>query len=122
MAAGFAPLAIGTETIGSIVTPTCRAGLYAIKPTVGDVDMDGILGISTFFDTAGPMAKSARDLLPVVELLLQRPIHFEVHDSFSSLRIGFADPKIWNLANSMCRQHEGTAEQMVRPYSKVPDS
>ena len=114
MAAGFAPLAIGTETIGSIVTPTSRAGLYALKPTVGDVDMDGILGISTFFDTAGPMAKSARDLLPLVELMLKTPRKFTAEENFSHLKIGFVDPKIWTLAGAVCSQHEGTAEQMVR--------
>jgi len=114
VAAGFAPLSIGTETIGSIVTPTCRAGLYALKPTVGDVDMEGILGISTFFDSAGPMAKSARDLLPLVELMLKKPRKFTAEESFSHLKIGFVDPELWNLTGPMCDQHEGTAEQMVR--------
>jgi amidase len=113
VAAGFAPLAIGTETIGSIVTPTGRAGLYALKPTVGDVDMGGILGISTAFDSTGPMAKSARDLLPLVELMLKTARKFEVKEEFGGLKMGFVDPKVWVLDGLMCDQREGTAEQMV---------
>jgi amidase len=113
VAAGFAPLAIGTETIGSIVTPTGRAGLYALKPTVGDVDMGGVLGISTAFDSAGPMAKSARDLLPLVELMLRTPRNFKVEEDFGELKMGFVDPKVWVLDGLMCDQREGTAEQMV---------
>lgn len=35
VASGFAPLAIGTETNGSLVWPACRCALYSIKPTVG---------------------------------------------------------------------------------------
>jgi len=113
VAAGFAPLAIGTETIGSIVTPTGRAGLYALKPTVGDVDMGGILGISKAFDSAGPMAKSAKDLLPLVELMLKTARKFEVKEEFGELKMGFVDPKVWVLDELMCDQREGTAEQMV---------
>jgi amidase len=81
--------------------------------------MNGIFGISSFFDSAGPMAKSAFDLLPLLDLMLQRPSAFEIHDSFSGLKIGFADPKIWKLWDSFCPQHEGTAEQMVRECTKI---
>jgi amidase len=114
VAAGFAPLSIGTDTVGSIVTPGCRAGLYAVKPTVGDVDMEGIFGLSKKFDSAGPMAKSALDILPLLEILLQPSCEFEYRKEWTGLAVGFGDPDVWNMWESTCRQYLGTAEQMVR--------
>ncbi len=61
VAAGFAPLAIGTETDGSVVCPASINGLVGVKPTVGLVSRTGIIPISASQDTAGPMARSVRD-------------------------------------------------------------
>ncbi|KAI1290544.1 amidase signature domain-containing protein [Xylaria venustula] len=116
VAAGYAPLAIGAETIGSIVTPASRAALYAIKPTVGIVDTTGAYCLTDFYDSAGPMAKSTRDLVPVCELLLNRKITVGVKLDLDDLAVGFLDPRKWTLTEDMCRQHEGTAEEMVERY------
>ena len=56
IAARFAPLAIGTETNGSIVCPSHVQGLVGFKPTVGLVSQTHIVPISGSQDTAGPMA------------------------------------------------------------------
>jgi amidase len=61
VAAGFAPLAIGTETNGSIVCPAAVNGVVGIKPTVGLWSRSGIIPISHTQDTGGPMAKSVKD-------------------------------------------------------------
>ena len=114
VAAGFAPLSFGTETIGSIVTPSSRAVVYAMKPTVGDINMDGVLCISSFFDSAGPIARSAGDLLPVLDVLLNRGEGFEYRSKWDGLRIGFADPDVWKLWESFCPPRSGAFEQMVR--------
>lgn len=55
VAAGFTPLAMGTETIGSIVTPSVRAALYALKPTHGLQEVAGMYRMTDFFDVPGPM-------------------------------------------------------------------
>ena len=75
--------------------------------------MDGIFGLSAFFDSAGPMAKSPKDLIPLIETMTKREQVLGDQPDFSNLKIGFADPKVWSLSESMCRQHEGTAEDMV---------
>ena len=62
LAAGLAPLAIGTETDGSIVCPASVNGVVGMKPTVGRIPGDGIVPISHSQDTAGPMARSVRDV------------------------------------------------------------
>lgn len=61
VAAGLAPLAVGSETDGSIVCPAGVNGIVGIKPTVGLVSRDGIVPIARTQDTAGPMARSVRD-------------------------------------------------------------
>jgi amidase len=61
VAAGLAPLAIGTETDGSIVSPASACGVVGIKPTVGLVSRAGIVPVSLAQDTAGPMARCVAD-------------------------------------------------------------
>ena len=61
VAAGIAPLAIGTETNGSIVCPSSINGIVGVKPTVGLVSRSGIIPISHTQDTAGPMARTVAD-------------------------------------------------------------
>jgi amidase len=61
IAAGLAPLGVGTETDGSIVSPSSINGLVGLKPTVGRVSRDGIIPISHTQDTAGPMARTVAD-------------------------------------------------------------
>ena len=57
----LAPIAIGTETGGSIMSPSMQNGVVGIKPTMGLVSRTGIVPISSTLDTAGPMAKNVYD-------------------------------------------------------------
>jgi len=61
VAAGLAPLTVGTETDGSIVSPSSIQGVVGFKPTVGLVSRDGIVPISHTQDTPGPMTRSVAD-------------------------------------------------------------
>ena len=61
VAANLCALGIGTETNGSIVSPSSINGLVGIKPTVGLWSRSGIIPISATQDTAGPMARTVRD-------------------------------------------------------------
>ncbi|MGA8265421.1 MAG: amidase [Ignavibacteriaceae bacterium] len=60
-AANLCTVAIGTETDGSVVSPSSLNGLVGIKPTVGLVSRAGIIPISHSQDTAGPMTRTVRD-------------------------------------------------------------
>ena len=60
-AANLCTIAIGTETDGSIVSPSSINGLVGIKPTVGLWSRSGIIPISATQDTAGPMSRTVRD-------------------------------------------------------------
>ena len=61
VAANLAPLAIGTETDGSIVCPAGANGIVGIKPTVGLVSRSGVIPIAHSQDVAGPMARTVTD-------------------------------------------------------------
>jgi amidase len=61
VAANLAPLAVGTETDGSIVCPSSINGVVGIKPTLGLVSRSGIIPIAHSQDTAGPMARTVTD-------------------------------------------------------------
>lgn len=61
VAAGLVPIAVGTETDGSIISPASVNGIVGIKPTLGLVSRSGIVPIAHSQDTAGPMTKSVAD-------------------------------------------------------------
>lgn len=61
IAANFAAAAIGTETDGSIVSPSSVCSLVGIKPTIGLVSRAGIIPIALTQDTAGPMTRTVTD-------------------------------------------------------------
>lgn len=86
VAAGIAPIAIGTETCGSIVSPAQNAGILGLKPTIGSVPNAGIIPISTTLDVAGPMAKTAEDLHLLFEVISEQKI--EVPTTLKEINIG----------------------------------
>ncbi len=61
IAAGFAPLGVGSETDGSIICPSGLNGLVGLKPTVGLIEGTGIIPIAHSQDTAGPMTRTVHD-------------------------------------------------------------
>ncbi len=69
VAAGLCAMAIGTETDGSIVSPSSVNGIVGIKPTVGLIPGAGIIPISHTQDTAGPMARTVQDAALLLTVL-----------------------------------------------------
>lgn len=61
VAAGYAPVALGTETDGSLVSPANVNGVVTIKPTVGLTSRMGVIPISTHQDTVGPLTRTVAD-------------------------------------------------------------
>ena len=79
ISASLAAVGIGTETNGSIVSPSSVNGLVGIKPTVGLVSRSGIIPISITQDTAGPMARTVRDAV----ILLSAIAGVDPEDSYT---------------------------------------
>ena len=61
IAANFAAASIGSETSGSILSPSSKNSLVGLKPTIGSISRSGIVPISSFFDTSGPMTTNVYD-------------------------------------------------------------
>ena len=62
VSANFAAAGIGTETDGSIICPSSMCGIVGMKPTLGLISRSGVIPIAHSQDTAGPMARSVRDV------------------------------------------------------------
>jgi len=63
VAAGMVPLALGTQTQGSVLRPASFCGIAGFKPTYGLVSMDGVLPFATSLDTLGFFTATAADML-----------------------------------------------------------
>ena len=82
VAAGLCAAAVGSETYGSIISPSQRAGIVGIKPSAGLVSSDGVIPISFTLDTLGPMARCVEDAALLLGVLAGQK-----YDIDSSLRI-----------------------------------
>lgn len=69
VAADLCVVAVGSETDGSIVSPSSVCGLVGIKPTVGLISRHGVIPISASQDTAGPMARTVRNAALLLEAM-----------------------------------------------------
>ncbi|KAH7558848.1 amidase signature domain-containing protein [Bipolaris maydis] len=132
VASGFSTLAIGTDTIGSLITPANRAALYALKPTVGEVPMDGIFNLSKTFDSVGGMAKSAKDLVALMDALMVPTNReenvpsphrsFKIKPDFGTLRIGICEPSIWKSWRKNGRINADAERFMTQKYDMIVQS
>ena len=59
-AAGLVAFSIGTETLGSIVSPATRCGVTGLRPTFGSVSTDGFMTLSWSMDKVGPITRTAK--------------------------------------------------------------
>ena len=116
VAAGMVPLAVGTETNGSIICPASVNGIVGIKPTVGLVSRRGIVPIAHSQDTAGPMAANVRDAVLLLAAMIgpdpQDPaspadaVRFQV-DYAAALDVGGMRGKRIGVVRSLAGFHEG---------------
>lgn len=104
VAAGFAPLAVGTETAGSIIAPASINGVVGLKPTVGLLSRSGIVPVTHKVDTPGPMARTVRE----AALLLNAMIDSDDAESIKKPHaIRGVDYTVLLLANSLVGRRIG---------------
>ena len=88
--AGLLPFAIGTETLGSITSPSARTGITGLRPTYGRVSRYGAMTLSWSMDKIGPMARNAEDCAIVFKVIhgkdLEDPSTSEVGFSFEPIK------------------------------------
>ncbi|PKD18356.1 amidase [Salegentibacter salinarum] len=79
VAANLAPVAIGSETSGSILSPSSQNSVVGLKPTIGNLSRGGIVPISSYLDTPGPITKSVIDNAILYSAMTGK----DVEDAFS---------------------------------------
>lgn len=99
--AGLLPFAIGTETLGSIVSPSTRCGATRLRPTFGTVSRSGAMVLCWSLDKAGPICRSAEDAAIVYAFIhgtdgndpsaIRHTFDYTGKADFSKLRIAYAE-------------------------------
>ena len=100
-AAGLVAFAIGTETRGSIISPSSTCGVVGLRPTYGRVSRYGAMALSWSMDKIGPMCRSVEDCAIVFNVIygsdgrddtvVDAPFNWNPDGPLSSLKIGFLE-------------------------------
>jgi Asp-tRNA(Asn)/Glu-tRNA(Gln) amidotransferase A subunit family amidase len=101
VAAHHVPVAVGTQTIGSILRPAAFCGVVGLKGGYGDVPLDGVLPLAPSLDHAGPIARSVADAALVEGILAGRSIRA----SPGRLPRLAVPPELLDLAEPSLRDH-----------------
>jgi Asp-tRNA(Asn)/Glu-tRNA(Gln) amidotransferase A subunit family amidase len=101
--AGLVGFAIGSETLGSIVSPCSRCGASGLRPTFGRVARTGCMTLSWTMDKLGPIARSIEDCALVFAAIhgpdgldaaaVDRPFRWPLNRDLRSLRVGYVEGK-----------------------------
>jgi Asp-tRNA(Asn)/Glu-tRNA(Gln) amidotransferase A subunit family amidase len=99
VSAGLVPFAIGTETWGSIVSPSTVCGVTGLRPTYGRVSRSGAMALSWSMDKIGPICRNTEDLAIVFnaiygqdghdQTLYDAPFNYSPNVEISDLKIGY---------------------------------
>jgi Asp-tRNA(Asn)/Glu-tRNA(Gln) amidotransferase A subunit family amidase len=96
--AGLVGFSLGTETLGSIVSPSSNCGIVGLRPTYGRVSRHGAMALSWTMDKVGPMCRGVEDCAIVLNAIYgpdghdrtvgADPFHWEPRKPVKSLRVG----------------------------------
>jgi len=122
-AAGLVPFALGTETLGSIVSPSTRNGVTGLRPTFGRVSRAGAMALSWSMDKIGPMARNAFDCALVfdairgtdnIDLTVEdHPFNYRGAADLSKLKVGYLAGYFDNRGRGI-RSQDSTALVVLR--------
>jgi amidase len=124
VAAGFAPLAVGTETDGSIVCPSSVNGVVGIKPTLQLISQRGIIPIAASQDSAGPHARSVQDAAALLGALADEPHDFTQYcdpDGLRGARIGVLRKPYAGYSEHADRLYEAALSAMRAAGAELVD-
>lgn len=129
-AAGLVGFSIGTETLGSIVSPSSRCGCAGLRPTYGRVSRYGAMGLSWTMDKIGPICRGVEDCAAALSAIYgpdgrditvgDAPFNWVPDTSLGSLRIGYLKTEFDGAGNPPANdQQRLQAEQRRTVYSNA---
>jgi aspartyl-tRNA(Asn)/glutamyl-tRNA(Gln) amidotransferase subunit A len=115
VASGMALATVGTDTGGSIRIPSAACGIVGLKPTIGEVSVDGVVPLSRTFDHVGPLAQTVTDASLVYHALIgdlaaKPPVPAPVH----GLRLAVPRPYFCDLLDDEVRARFEEALEKLR--------
>lgn len=106
--AGLLPFTIGTETLGSIVSPSTRCGATGLRPTFGSISRSGAMVLCWSLDKAGPICRSAEDCAVVFNYIhgtdgkdygsVDQNFNYDGVVDFKKLKVAYAENYFKRLA------------------------
>ena len=126
-AAGLVGFAIGSETLGSIVSPSTRCGVTGLRPTYGRVSRSGAMALSWSMDKLGPMARSVEDCALVFDRIhgadgrdptaRTAPFNWDSERPLSEFRIGYFRR---GFESQRATDHDAAALETLRSLGVEP--
>lgn len=98
VAAGATPLAIGTQTAGSVIRPAAFCGVVGFKPSFGLISRRGVMPCSESVDTVGAFARDVADAWLLIEAMTGARRPRALSDPARAPRIGFCRTSEWDAA------------------------
>jgi aspartyl-tRNA(Asn)/glutamyl-tRNA(Gln) amidotransferase subunit A len=125
VAAGLAPVAIGTDTGGSVRLPAAWCGIVGLKVTAGRISTHGVLPLSSTLDTPGPMARSVEDAALIFRVLNgpdprdPQTLAWTPADPLPALRRGVAGLRLAVLPSA---ERTGVDKDVLAAYDAAVDT
>ena len=116
VASGMVPIAIGTQTTGSVIRPAAYCGVIGYKPTYGDFNVSGVLANTPSFDTLGFFSKKIEDIVLIRKALLDNSIPLLANVGLRNVKIGIAIEPYWRGA---CDLNMSMVEQVQKLLSRA---
>jgi len=112
VAAGFVPIAFGTQTAGSVIRPAAFCGVAAFKPSYRLIPMVGVKTVSWHLDTAGLFGAGVADVAFAAAAILDRDLRVD-RAAPSAPRIALARTHLWPQASAAMQQAVETAGRIA---------
>lgn len=113
------PLALGTQTGGSVIRPGAYCGVAACKPSFGSINRAGLKFVSESLDTIGVFARSVDELGPLLHVLTGRPLSATPS---AKPRVGLCRTPRWSDADGETQANlEGAAQALAKAGAQVRD-
>lgn len=125
VAAGLTPLAVGTETDGSISCPAAFNGCVGFKPTVGLVPTEGVVPIARSQDAPGPLAMTVREAAALLAVIADGDVDYASHavdGRLAGKRIGVPRGAYWGYSTHADAAAERAVELLAAEGATIVDS